>query len=173
MDYTINNIKVSFKIELIPLDNVQERLLSKRISFKIFHNYYVFKISSYHCVLFKENEMKKNNHLNVTKILSLNEIGDLHLAIEKVFKKKILQFRVDNIMATTSLGHPIVLKNLAQNQLRNIAKYNCETFPGLFLKYNEGTLILFHSGKIVIVGCRCEKDIKWILTKTIAAISMK
>jgi TATA-box binding protein (TBP) (component of TFIID and TFIIIB) len=173
MAYTINNIKVSFKIELIPLDNVQERLFINKISFKIYHNYYVFKIGSYHCVLFKENFLNQNNHLNVTKILSLSEISDLHLLIEKVLKKKILQFRVDNIMATATIGHPLSLRYLSVNQLRGVAKFNCETFPGLFLKYKEGTLILFHSGKIVIVGCRCEKDIKWLLTKTIAAISMK
>ena len=172
MSYTINNIKVSFKIELIPLDIVQERLFINKIAFKIFHNYYVFKILCYHCVLFKENLLNQNNHLNVTKILK-SEIGDLHLAIEKVFKRKIIQFKVDNIMATASIDHPLSLSYLAVNQLRGVAKFNCETFPGLFLKYKEGTLILFHSGKIVIVGCRREKDIKWLLTKTIAAISMK
>lgn len=173
MAYTINNIKVSFKIDSISLDNVQKRLITNKISFKIFHNYYVFKIQSYHCVLFKENPLKKNNHLNVTKILSLDEIEYLQMAVEKILKKKILEFRVDNIMATMSLGNNLLLKQLALNQLRDVAKYNCETFPGLFLKYKQGTLILFHSGKIVIVGCRCEKDIKWLLTKMIASISMK
>ncbi len=38
-------------------------------------------------------------------------------------------------------------------------KYNNEKFPGLFVKFETGTVILFHSGKLVIVGCKTEKDI--------------
>lgn len=170
MSYTINNIKVSFKIEAISLDIVQKQLISNKISFRIYHNYYVFKIESYHCVMFKANQVLQNNHLNVTKIKSIENIEEIKKLVEKIFKRKVIHSNIDNIMATSMMSHPLLLQNLAQNQLRNIAKFNIETFPGLFLKYKEGTIILFHSGKIVIVGCRCEEDIKCLLLRTFASM---
>lgn len=173
MYYTVNNIKVSFKIQAISLDIVQNRLIANKISFRIYHNYYVFKIKSFHCVLFKENKIWNNNHLNVTKIKSVRKIKQVKQLIFKLFKKKVISTKIDNIMATSCMKNAINLKQLAQNQLRHIAKFNIETFPGLFLKYKEGTLILFHSGKIVIVGCRRKKDIKCLLIRMIAHIRMK
>lgn len=173
MKYTVNNIKVSFKISGISLDIVQQYLVCNKISFRIFHNYYVFKIKSYHCVMFKENELSKTNHLNVTKIKSVKKIKEVKQLISKVLKKKIISVKIDNIMATSCMSHTLNLKHLAQNQLRHVAKFNIETFPGLFLKYKEGTIILFHSGKIVVVGCRHKKDIKCLLIRMIASIEMK
>jgi len=85
----------------------------------------------------------------------------------------VIRFQVDNIMATFSFPHSLSLQNLAINQFHNVAKYNCETFPGLFIKYKEGTVILFHSGKVVIVGCRREQDIQCLIQNLIAAIHEK
>jgi len=173
MEYTINNIKLSFKISLTPLDNVEKVLESINVTYKKFHNYMVFKINDIHYVLFKENTKKKCNHLNVTKIPSLQKILEIKNFIEKLLSCSILIEQVDNIMATSQMSHTLDLKHLAQYSLRHIAKYNAETFPGLFLKFKEGTLILFHSGKIVIVGCKEEQHIVWLLTRLCALILMK
>lgn len=121
--------------------------------------------------MFKENLSLQNNHLNVTRIKSVEEIEDVKKIVSKILKRKVIYIKIDNIMATSAMNHPISLQNLAQNQLRTIAKFNIETFPGLFLKYKEGTIILFHSGKIVIVGCRSEKDIKSLLLRTLASMT--
>jgi TATA-box binding protein (TBP) (component of TFIID and TFIIIB) len=39
-------------------------------------------------------------------------------------------------------------------------KYNNEEFPGLFVKKDIGTAILFHRGTIVLVGCNSKENLK-------------
>jgi len=41
-------------------------------------------------------------------------------------------------------------------------KYNNQKFPGLFIKYKKGTALVFFSGKVVIVGCKNQTEIKEI-----------
>ena len=49
-------------------------------------------------------------------------------------------------------------------------KYNNQKFPGLFITFERGTAIIFHSGKIVIVGCKTTKHIKCIMKNIVANI---
>jgi TATA-box binding protein (TBP) (component of TFIID and TFIIIB) len=49
-------------------------------------------------------------------------------------------------------------------------KYNNEKFPGLFVKFKEGTAILFHSGKVVLVGCKNEENLKCLTTNIYVAM---
>lgn len=173
MEYNISNIKLSFKISLSPLDIVEETLQKSLITYKKYHNYIVFKVSKFHCVLFKENIKNDSNHLNVTKINFFSEISVIRSQIESLFSCSIKSEHIDNIMATSQYKQVLDLNFLARNSLCNIAKYNPETFPGLFIKFKEGTMILFHSGKIVIVGCKQEIDIQCLLQKLIVLISMR
>ena len=79
------------------------------------------------------------------------------------------QIKVDNIIATLNIQKPIDLVSVCEKKLFESIKYNNEKFPGLFVKFKEGTAILFHSGKIVLVGCKTKKDLK-CLTLNICAV---
>ena len=57
-------------------------------------------------------------------------------------------------------------------------QYNNERFPGLFVKFERnlkkvGTAIVFHSGKIVIVGCKGLDELKCLSQAVSALISIK
>ena len=60
--------------------------------------------------------------------------------------------KVDNITSSFNIKKPILFKQLKiTNQKFN---FNPERFSGFFIKYTEGTAVLFQSGKINIIGCK-------------------
>ena len=81
----------------------------------------------------------------------------------KCYIDTLLNFKVDNIIATDDFHQHLNLKEIAQRKIFEKVKYNSEQFPGLFIKFNTGTVILFHSGKIVIVGCKTQQEV-WKLS---------
>ena len=81
------------------------------------------------------------------------------LNIEKQ-KEKIKKNEIDNKKS----------KEDALNECFENIKYNNEKFPGVFLKFKIGTVILFHSGKLVIVGCKNIENIECLISKICAHI---
>ncbi len=56
--------------------------------------------------------------------------------------------------------------------------YNNEVFPGLFIKVKQenkkiGTIIIFHSGKVVFVGIKSIKKLKCLESLILAITNMK
>jgi TATA-box binding protein (TBP) (component of TFIID and TFIIIB) len=80
-----------------------------------------------------------------------------------LLKCNIVSVKIDNIIATTDTYQQINLRKLLKDQNFKIKKYNNEIFPGLFAKFKKGTAIIFHSGKVVIVGCKKLHHIPWII----------
>lgn len=68
--------------------------------------------------------------------------------------------RVENIVATSSLGHPVRLDALARSMMLRSA-FDPELFPGLRLKlrHPRTKALVFCGGKVVIAGCRNRADI--------------
>lgn len=175
MMFKIVNVKVSLKTSTIFLDNVCEIARKKNLYCKNYKNFIVLK-SKYTYIIFKVNKEGKN-HVNITKIPLIHNISD---AVE-YFKDKIIDcttenISIDNISATASAKtrlnlQKIVLKKDYKNLDNFLAlKYNNQLFPGLFLKFQTGTVIVFHSGKCVIVGCKDETSIR-CLTQNICALT--
>ena len=84
--------------------------------------------------------------------------------------------KVQNIVATTSLGKPVSLTKLAKTQSNT--EYNPEQFPGLVIRIKEPktSALIFSSGKVVCTGARSmdkvEESIKKII-KSLEKIGIK
>ena len=76
---------------------------------------------------------------------------------------------IDNIIATLNMNRSIDLVLVCERKLFESIKYNNELFAGLFVKFEKGTAIIFHSGKIVLVGCKNIENLEW-LTQNICAV---
>jgi len=71
--------------------------------------------------------------------------------------------KVQNIVATTSLGKPISLTKLARTQSNT--EYNPETFPGLILRIKKpkSAVLVFTSGNLVCTGTKSIQQVKQVI----------
>ncbi len=160
--FRIRNIKISLKVKPIVLNNAIIQLQKKGIATKTYSNFLTFKLHLYTYVVFKKGRTK-HTHINITQIPSLKLINNAIEIVKQCLECKVLYFTIDNIIATSDLKKPICLIDIINKKSFDKIKYNNEIFPGLFIKFHNGTVILFHSGKIVIVGCKNKETIQWIL----------
>lgn len=160
MKYFVTNFKISFKCSLLFLDNVLKIAEKNSIKTKAYNNFVVFK-NTYQFIIFKAK--KDCNHINVTKISSRENICQAVLLFEELFQCKTFNLAIDNIIAVSQISNFLNLSNISKTHQVGRVKYNCEKFPGLFIRFNEGTTILFHSGKVVIVGCKTEEQIECLI----------
>ena len=84
--------------------------------------------------------------------------------------------KVQNIVATTSLGKPISLTKLARSQTNT--EYNPEQFPGLVLRIKKpkSAVLVFSSGNLVCTGTKSVAQVKEVINaviKHIAKIGVK
>ena len=172
MQCKIANVKVSVKVCKLPLDIVSKKLQTNHFIVTLHNNFLVAK-SRFTFIIFKANIRSITNHINITKIPNLYSISDAITELETVLNCKSFGLTVDNISATCNFPHKLDLIHVVEEKKFSQIKYNNQVFPGLFLKFPIGTAILFHSGKINIVGCKSEKDLEWILQNISANISMK
>lgn len=160
----ISNIKISCVFKL-PTNwrKLLEFIVKKRkISIKKTANIIVIKDKYIFCIFEKKD---KTVHFNVTKIKSISDIFNfLFFFAQNYFSYNttLLSLKVDNITSSFNIKKPILFKHL--NIVNQKFNFNPERFSGFFIKYPEGTAILFQSGKINIIGCKTISDIKkiWI-----------
>jgi len=71
--------------------------------------------------------------------------------------------RVQNIVATTSLGKPVSLTKLARTQSNT--EYNPEQFPGLVLRVKKpkSAVLVFSSGNLVCTGTKSIQQVKEVI----------
>ena len=110
-------------------------------------------------------------HLNVTKIKTIESCHEALNEISKLLKQSIDKYvwKIDNLTAITNLNQKIDLHNLLlKNKDCNI-HFNNLQFPGLFIRKDTLTAIVFQTGKIVIIGGTTEEQIQltlnWLKTK--------
>lgn len=166
---TIHNIKVSAKIAAVPLDIVIHQLQEKQVNVKKFPNYVSFKMT-YTYVIFRAGE-KTTNHINITQMKTLLDITKAIHELESALNQPVTFLQIDNIIATCQAPTTLLLKNILDAKVFASMKYNNEIFPGLFVKFQQGTVIIFHSGKIVLVGFKSLEDIQWISSIVLVTIS--
>src|SRR2546421_10826479 len=70
------------------------------------------------------------------------------------------KFRIENVVASTSLGHELDLKAIAL--ALGGSEYEPEQFPGLIYRIQEPktALLLFGSGKVVCTGANRPENVK-------------
>ena len=166
MQFKVANVKVSIKIKALSLDIVQKKIVEKQLYSKLHNNYLVVK-SRYTFIIFKPNKCFSETHINITKIPNIESISFAVKEIEDILCSEHFAIQIDNIIASTKFNKNLDLINIVRRKVFDRIKYNNQKFPGLFIKFNQGTAIIFHSGKVVIVGCKNIEDIKWI-TQTLS-----
>jgi transcription initiation factor TFIID TATA-box-binding protein len=78
--------------------------------------------------------------------------------------------KVQNIVATTSLGKPVSLTKLARSQSNT--EYNPEQFPGLVLRIKKpkSAVLVFSSGNLVCTGTKSVAQVKEVINQVIKQI---
>jgi transcription initiation factor TFIID TATA-box-binding protein len=78
--------------------------------------------------------------------------------------------KVQNIVATTSLGKPVSLTKLARTQSNT--EYNPEQFPGLVLRIKKpkSAVLVFSSGNLVCTGTKSVAQVKAVIDEVIKQI---
>ena len=81
--------------------------------------------------------------------------------------KKGSTYKIQNIVATTSLEKPVPLTKLARTQPNT--EYNPETFPGLVLRVKEpkSAVLVFSSGNLVCTGTKSVAQVKQVIQEVI------
>jgi len=81
--------------------------------------------------------------------------------------KKTSEYKIQNIVATTSLEKPVPLTKLARTQPNT--EYNPETFPGLVLRIKEpkSAVLVFSSGNLVCTGTKSLIQVRKVLDEVI------
>jgi hypothetical protein len=167
MEFKITNVKVSVKSSPICLDSVVSFLKEEKIGHKVFCNYIVIH-QKFTYVIFKQSNKtgKVNNHINITKIPDLLKIEEAKDILQTILKNEFYYSTIiDNITVSSKLD-----KQLTPQEIIDIFKDKCritfnqETFPGVFLKFNTGTVIIFHTGRCILIGCKNTEDIVALLT---------
>ena len=76
-------------------------------------------------------------------------------------------YKIQNIVATTSLEKPIPLTKLARTQPNT--EYNPETFPGLVLRVKEpkSAVLVFSSGNLVCTGTKSVEQVRRVIKAVI------
>ena len=82
-------------------------------------------------------------------------------------KSKAGSYKIQNIVATTSLGKPVPLTKLARTQPNT--EYNPETFPGLVLRIKEpkSAVLVFSSGNLVCTGTKSLSQVAKVIEAVI------
>jgi len=82
-------------------------------------------------------------------------------------EKSTSNYKVQNIVATTSLEKPIPLTKLARTQPNT--EYNPETFPGLVLRIKQpkSAVLVFSSGNLVCTGTKSVAQVKQVIQEVI------
>ncbi len=76
-------------------------------------------------------------------------------------------YKIQNIVATASLGKPVPLTKLARTQPNT--EYNPQTFPGLVLRVKEpkSAVLVFSSGNLVCTGTKSIAQVKEVIQAVI------
>jgi TATA-box binding protein (TBP) (component of TFIID and TFIIIB) len=155
--------------------------------------------SEWVCTVFKKNAkdiVPTPNHVNATNLRSRKELRRLIEILSAIGLTYMPDTAVvDNVTGLMTVGKIVleeVIKAVPSNKqeacqildrkfgaIHSLTiQYNNERFPGLFIKFTRnlkkaGTAIVFHSGKIVFVGCKGMDELKCLAQAVNALISIK
>ncbi len=155
--FEIRNIKISLKTEQISLNSVLNQLEHECIPFVTKNNYVIIRYQFVY--IFFKSKNCLITHINITKIPNIQSIyQSIDILKEQIFNNlnlTVVNQQIDNITATFDFRKEIDQMKIL-NRAKNIYKvrYNREKFPGLFIKVTLGTFIIFHTGKVNLVGCQ-------------------
>ncbi len=106
-----------------------------------------------------ENEAKIASKKFVKKLLKLG------------FKVTFNEFKIQNIVCSYNMQALLSLEKIYL-RTENFSCYEPELFPGLILRIEKATLLIFGSGKIVITGLKMYDDVSRIFSSVYHIVSM-
>jgi len=124
-------------------------------------NFAMCMIQMKHCDIFGFVKV----YINITGVKNIEMMQKVVKFIHfNIIPNKCLfhSIMIDNITYVIDLKKSLMFESILLNQ--NV-KYNQEKFPGLFIKIENTTCILFKSGKILIIGLKSLSKISFIKDK--------
>lgn len=155
--FEIKNIKISLKITKIPLNSVINQFEKENISYNTKNNYII--VRRVFVFIFFKPKSSEISHINITGIPNIESIYESITILKDIILKSLiiipLNFKIDNLTAVYDYKQFIdQIEILKRSKDKHIVKFNKEKFPGLFIKVKFGTFIIFHTGKVNLVGCQ-------------------
>ena len=139
---------------------------NRDIFIKQYNNFNVIK-NKYAYIIFTKSKIRQKFHVNITKIPSFDHvpkaIEELKNIIENPFS--VEDIKIENITCLHILNKEInlieVFRNISSSNFsKDIihARYNPEKFPGMFIKLRKCSILLFSSGKMVVIGATSKEE---------------
>lgn len=161
----IRNLKIGLRLDIGKYKESLHNLdITHYSNFSVLRDIYVYII------------FWSGNYVNITKIpsirflqhsikhfMSILKIKSSRL--KRLFKKKRLlkNISIHNICASgrfkTSRNLKTLRNFLTTEKLNARVKLNQTFFPALFVKFSQGTCIIFQNGKYTVVGCNNHKSV--------------
>ena len=143
----LKNIKVRFIFEndLVKKPNKQIIWKNEKLSFSIYKD--------------------STKFINLTGLKSLQEVEQQKLAMEELFKQKIVTVKIDNVFFSKKDNKNLdmcLLYNYLKENKNYFCNYNIELFAGMYLHPTNKlypTILLFRTGSYTLMG---GKSLKYI-----------
>ena len=160
-DIKLSNVKVSCLIELDKGEvfSVDE----DRVDIKRCSNFIVAK-RRFVYTIFKTKKSAERYHVNVTKIPSEKKINVALTDLVGVVKSKfrLLHWRKENITCAINTKRAIplfeVFSPLEKQPYVRKLKFVPDRFPAMFVSMKQNTVLMFSTGKMVIIGGKTKND---------------
>ena len=119
-------------------------------------------------IIFTKSKTFRNYHVNITKIPSLDQVPNALKELKNIINENfsIENIKIENLTCLHHLNLNINLhetfKNFQSHLFPEIVytRYNAEKFPGIFAKLNKCSILIFSSGKLVVIGASSEEKAK-------------
>ena len=166
IDLTINNVKLSCKIQLLHDDNISFH--TDNCLIKYYPNFCVIKTKFTFIIFTKKKEKDNTFHVNITKIPNLYYVKEAIEKLSEIVKEKyvIKKEIIENLTCFYHKPQSINLRHILSNFYSHLndsiisLRYRPEKFPGMFITFKKCTILLFSNGKIVVIGASNEEDAK-------------
>jgi len=102
----------------------------------------------------------------VTSPSEIRPIADRIVSILKTnaIKVKITEIRIHNFVVVDTIGHSVQFDKIIASLPDVNIEYEPEQFPGMIIKENGHSFLLFSSGKVILTGIRDMESIKPVLS---------
>ena len=147
----IHNVKISIKLNQGRFNFLNSY---KQRNFAVIRDKYTY-------VIFKPNK-EGVSHINITKVPSLEQVDSSVRQLKAmIIEGELGRPSIDNLTATLNLQTTLKLSHLYTSMRRDFnLRFNALTFPALFWRQACGTLYIFASGKVNLVGFKTRDQLE-------------
>ena len=161
MKLKVSNIKCRFTIKDPKQIAAGEKNLSEYLCFKKTGNILTVRLSK--SEVFCIFSYKFVNLTGNRSFYRVNQNIDIFMTIFSLYyARKHIRVKIDNISASADLGEPFQasIEDLKREFEPECMVTFCQNgFPGITIRTKLGTLILFKSGRVSVVGCKSRRSL--------------